>query len=96
MVQQCLQAASMLKSRDISVTVADAKFCKPLDADLNKQLANEHEMLITMEEFNWRLWIPFIAHLSLTGILDGPLEVISFNVRFFILPFKILGSRLFC
>lgn len=50
MVQQCLQAASMLKSRDISVTVADAKFCKPLDADLNKQLANEHEMLITMEE----------------------------------------------
>ena len=48
--QQCLQAASMLKSRDISVTVADAKFCKPLDADLNKQLANEHEVLITMED----------------------------------------------
>lgn len=50
MVQQCLQAANILKSRDISVTVADARFCKRLDTDLFKQLANEREILITVEE----------------------------------------------
>ena len=72
-VQQCLQAASMLTSRDISVTVADSKFCKPLDADLNKQLANEHEFLITMEEGSIGGYGSHLLHyLSLTGILDGP------------------------
>lgn len=76
-VQQCLQAASMLKSRDISVTVADARFCKPLDTDLIKRLASEHEILVTVEEGSIGGFGSHVSHyLSLTGILDGPLKVI--------------------
>jgi 1-deoxy-D-xylulose-5-phosphate synthase len=39
-----------LAARGISVTVADARFAKPLDRDLILQLAREHEALVTVEE----------------------------------------------
>ncbi|XP_041016516.1 probable 1-deoxy-D-xylulose-5-phosphate synthase 2, chloroplastic [Juglans microcarpa x Juglans regia] len=75
-VQQCLQAASKLKSRDIFVTVADARFCKPLDTELIKRLAHEHEILITVEEGSIGGFGSHVSHyLSLTGILDGPLKL---------------------
>jgi 1-deoxy-D-xylulose-5-phosphate synthase len=32
------------------VTVADARFAKPLDHDLIRKLAKNHEVLITIEE----------------------------------------------
>ena len=34
----------------MSVTVADARFAKPIDAGLAAQLAAEHELLVTVEE----------------------------------------------
>ena len=34
----------------MSTTVADARFAKPLDADLLLRLAREHEVLVTIEE----------------------------------------------
>ncbi|KAA8530734.1 hypothetical protein F0562_005332 [Nyssa sinensis] len=78
MVQQCLEAAGMLKSQDIYVTVADARFCKPLDADLIKRLAKEHEILITVEEGSIGGFGSHVSHfLSLNGILDGPLKLRS-------------------
>ncbi|XP_019445373.1 PREDICTED: probable 1-deoxy-D-xylulose-5-phosphate synthase 2, chloroplastic [Lupinus angustifolius] len=74
-VQQCLQAAQMLKAQDISVTVADARFCKPLDTDLIKLLAKEHEFLITVEEGSIGGFGSHVSqYLSITGILDGPLK----------------------
>lgn len=77
-VQQCLQAATMLRSRDICVTVADARFCKPLDRDLLKQLANEHEFLITVEEGSIGGFGSHVSHfLSLSGLLDGSLKLRS-------------------
>ena len=76
-VQQCLEAARMLRTRDISVTVADARFCKPLDTDLIRQLAKEHEFLITVEEGSIGGFCSHVSHfLSLSGILDGPVKVI--------------------
>lgn len=76
-VQQCVLAANMLKSQDISVTVADARFCKPLDTDLIRQLANEHEILITVEEGSVGGFGAHVCHfLTLSGILDGPLKVL--------------------
>ncbi|PWA46220.1 1-deoxyxylulose 5-phosphate synthase [Artemisia annua] len=45
-VQQCLGAASLLQAQNISATVAVDRFCKPLDAELIKRLANEHEVLV--------------------------------------------------
>src|SRR5687768_9214453 len=34
----------------MDVTVADARFAKPLDAALMAQLASEHDLLVTVEE----------------------------------------------
>jgi len=45
-----LAAADDLAARGLSTTVADARFAKPLDEDLVRRLASEHEVLITVEE----------------------------------------------
>jgi len=45
-----LEAADLLAERGLSVTVADARFAKPLDAALLAQLCAEHELLVTVEE----------------------------------------------
>jgi 1-deoxy-D-xylulose-5-phosphate synthase len=47
---ECLAAAEKLSAYGLSTTVADARFAKPLDQDLIKRLAREHEVLITVEE----------------------------------------------
>ncbi|XP_057962086.1 probable 1-deoxy-D-xylulose-5-phosphate synthase 2, chloroplastic [Malania oleifera] len=75
-VRHCIEAANMLKSQNLSVTVADARFCKPLDADLIMRLAKEHEILITVEEGSIGGFGSHVSHfLSLNGILDGPLKL---------------------
>ncbi|KAI3896162.1 hypothetical protein MKX03_000282 [Papaver bracteatum] len=75
-VQQCIEAADMLKSRDVYVTVADARFCKPLDTELIRSLANEHEILITVEEGCIGGFGSHVSHfLSLNGLLDGALKL---------------------
>jgi 1-deoxy-D-xylulose-5-phosphate synthase len=47
---EALKAAEMLESQGLSTTVADARFAKPLDAALIRRLADEHEMLVMLEE----------------------------------------------
>ena len=47
---ESLKAAEELAARGLSTTVADARFMKPLDEDLVRRLAAEHEVLITIEE----------------------------------------------
>jgi 1-deoxy-D-xylulose-5-phosphate synthase len=47
---ECLTAAEELAQRGLSTTVADARFAKPLDTDLVRRLALEHEVLVTIEE----------------------------------------------
>ncbi len=47
---EALKAARALKTAGISVTVADARFAKPLDTDLIERLARNHEVLVTIEE----------------------------------------------
>jgi 1-deoxy-D-xylulose-5-phosphate synthase len=49
-VGKALGAADLLAERGADVTVVDARFCKPLDAELLAQLAAEHELLVTVEE----------------------------------------------
>jgi 1-deoxy-D-xylulose-5-phosphate synthase len=49
-VAKALDAAVILAEGGIDVTVADARFAKPLDAALMAQLAAEHELLVTVEE----------------------------------------------
>ncbi len=47
---ESLKAAEALAGRGVSVTVADARFAKPLDRELVLQLAVGHEALVTVEE----------------------------------------------
>ncbi len=46
----CLKAADDLAAHGLSTTVADARFAKPLDIELVQQLADNHELLVTVEE----------------------------------------------
>jgi 1-deoxy-D-xylulose-5-phosphate synthase len=49
-VAKALEASDILADHGISVTVADARFAKPIDAGLAAQLAAEHDLLVTVEE----------------------------------------------
>ncbi|MFY0693087.1 MAG: 1-deoxy-D-xylulose-5-phosphate synthase [Paracoccaceae bacterium] len=49
-LDECLRAAEQLEARGISATVADARFAKPLDTLLIKQLIRHHPALVTVEQ----------------------------------------------
>jgi 1-deoxy-D-xylulose-5-phosphate synthase len=49
-VGKALEAAEELAEHEIAVTVADARFAKPIDAGLMAQLAAEHDLLVSVEE----------------------------------------------
>src|SRR3546814_6941088 len=49
-LEDALGAADDLAARGLSTTVADARFAKPLDEELVRRLAREHEVLVTVEE----------------------------------------------
>ena len=45
-----LKSSEILQKKGINLTIIDARFAKPLDENLLWQVANEHEILITVEE----------------------------------------------
>ena len=45
-----LKSSEILQKKGINLTIIDARFAKPLDESLLWQVANEHEILITVEE----------------------------------------------
>ena len=49
-VGKALEAATLLEGHGLGLTVADARFAKPIDAGLMAQLAAEHDLLVTVEE----------------------------------------------
>ncbi|XAR51201.1 1-deoxy-D-xylulose-5-phosphate synthase [Bertholletia excelsa] len=74
-VQNCLEAGHLLQVLGVSPTVADARFCKPLDGNLIRRLAQEHEVLITVEEGSIGGFSSHVSHfLGLNGLLDGKLK----------------------
>lgn len=76
-VQGCLAAASLLEPHGLWPTVADARFCKPLDHALIRSLAKTHEVLITVEEGSIGGFGSHVAQfLALNGLLDGTVKVL--------------------
>jgi 1-deoxy-D-xylulose-5-phosphate synthase len=73
---ECLDAADQLAARGLSTTVADARFAKPLDHNLIRQLARHHEVLLSVEEGSCG---GFGAHLlqflAADGLLDAGLKI---------------------
>ncbi len=75
-LQESLKAADQLAGFGLSATVADARFAKPLDHDLVRRLAQNHEVLVTVEEgaiggFGSHV----LQYLASEGLLDGGLKV---------------------
>lgn len=74
-LEDCMRAADDLAARGLSVSVADARFAKPLDEALLFDLAANHEVLITVEEgaiggFGAHV----MTNLAHGGYLDGGLK----------------------
>jgi 1-deoxy-D-xylulose-5-phosphate synthase len=73
---ECLKAAEALEAQGVSVTVADARFAKPLDTDLIAQLAAHHGALITVEQGAEGGFGAQVLHwLARTGGLDRGLRI---------------------
>jgi 1-deoxy-D-xylulose-5-phosphate synthase len=49
-VKVALEAAEVLAGQGLGVTVADARFAKPLDTELLNRLAADHELVVTIED----------------------------------------------
>jgi 1-deoxy-D-xylulose-5-phosphate synthase len=71
-----LKAAETLEARGLSTTVADARFAKPLDLDLIRRLAREHECLVTIEEGSMGGFGAYVLQaLAAEGLLDQGLRI---------------------
>lgn len=63
----------------MGVTVADARFMKPLDVDLIRRLAREHDAMLTVEE---NAIGGFGAHVLHFMVLDGLMDDVSVLVTY--------------
>ena len=80
-LDEALGAAKELEALGLSTTVADARFAKPLDKKLVLQLADEHEVLITIEEGSIGGFGSFVLHeLAKEGRLDEGLKIRSMHL----------------
>ena len=84
--RECLKAADQLATFGLSATVADARFAKPLDEDLIRRLAQNHEVLVTVEEGSiGGFGSHVLRFLADSGLLDRGLKV-----RTMVLPDKFI------
>jgi len=73
---EAMAAADELGAKGLSTTVADARFAKPLDEDLLRRLASEHEVLITIEEASVGGFATYCFHsLARQGLLESGVKV---------------------
>jgi 1-deoxy-D-xylulose-5-phosphate synthase len=80
-LEECRLAAKLLEEKGFSVTIADARFAKPLDTALIDQLARHHKKLFTLEEGSRGGFGSYVLeHLSDSGMLDAGLYVRSLRL----------------
>ena len=49
-LEECKKASEILSNKGIDITIIDARFAKPLDEKLIMEAANNHEVLVSIEE----------------------------------------------
>jgi len=75
-LEECRMAAKLLEEKGLSVTIADARFAKPLDTDLIAQLARHHKKLFTLEEGSRGGFGAYVLeYLAESGLLDQGLHI---------------------
>lgn len=73
---ESLIAAEELDAAGLSTTVADARFAKPLDRQLLRDLAQQHEVLVTIEEGAVGGFSSQVLHfLATEGLLERGLKI---------------------
>ncbi|CDF36966.1 1-deoxyxylulose-5-phosphate synthase [Chondrus crispus] len=80
---ESVKAAEALEASAIPVTVADARFMKPLDRNLIRKLANDHEIIITVEEGSIGGFGDHVLHFA---VLEGMLDDGKVKFRPMVLP----------
>ncbi|PPR16257.1 MAG: 1-deoxy-D-xylulose-5-phosphate synthase [Alphaproteobacteria bacterium MarineAlpha9_Bin3] len=83
---ESLKAAEILDKKGYSTSVADARFCKPLDTKLIRNLISNHEILVTIEE---GVVGGFGSHVMLYLSNNGLLKINS-NVQTMVFPDKFI------
>jgi 1-deoxy-D-xylulose-5-phosphate synthase len=84
-LHEALVAAQQVEEEDesLGVTVADARFMKPLDVDLVRELADEHSVLITVEEGSIGGFGDHVLHFL---TLDGQMDEGNLKFRPMVMP----------
>ncbi len=77
-LEDCLIAKDTLEKLDVSTTVVDARFAKPLDKELICYLASHHELMITIEEGSIGGFASQVLSLLIeNGFMDSSLKLRS-------------------
>lgn len=75
-LEQALKAADEFAVKGLSCTLADARFAKPLDLEMIRKLALEHDVLITIEEGSiGGFGSHVLDYLSNEGLMEQGLKV---------------------
>lgn len=75
-LEETLKAADEFAAKGLSCTVADARFAKPLDVEMIRKLALNHDILITIEEGSiGGFGSHVLDYLSNEGLLEHGLKV---------------------
>jgi 1-deoxy-D-xylulose-5-phosphate synthase len=73
---ECRRAAALMAAQGVSVTIADARFAKPLDRALIRQLWRHHRAVITVEQGSMGGFGAMVLHdLARDGLLDGRAQI---------------------
>ena len=73
---ECRRAAALMAAQGVSVTIADARFAKPLDRALIRQLWRHHRALVTVEQGAVGGFGTMVLHdLARDGLLDGGAQI---------------------
>lgn len=76
-LEECKCAAQILKEKlNLEITIADARFAKPLDGELITSLAQKHDSIITIEEGSRGGFGAYVLEfLASKGLMDKGLKV---------------------
>ena len=85
----CLAAAEELSARGLDITVADARFAKPLDTELIDELATNHAVMITIEEGSVG---GFGSHVQDHVLNAGHLDQGKLKLRSMVLPDRFIDQ----
>ncbi len=78
---EALSAAENLEAKGLSTTVADARFAKPLDLEMIRSLALNHDVLIVIEEGSiGGFGSHVLEYLSNDGLLESGLKLRTMNL----------------